>query len=192
VIAVPTSRLDTRLTPVSLPELKEHLRIDHSDQDRMLQSKLKAAVYEVEAYIGGPVIQRSFTMTLSGFSDEIPLLPGPVLSITSIGYYDANNDSQTLTSADYELARVNGIYRLTAADAWPDTADRVDAVSIVYGAGLAESVLDVPFDVKEAITIRAATRYSVSEESGPGTVTWNIKGDLSVEMLLNPYRLLQC
>ena len=190
--ASPTSAVDTRITPISLPDLKDQLRIDHSDQDRMLIGKIKAAVSEIEAYIDGPVIQRSMTLKLSAWEDEIQLLPGPVLAIVSIRYYDTDNVQQTLDAADYELYEENRIDRLVAVSDWPVVYDRKDAIEIVYQAGLAASVTQVPTNVKEAVLLRASTRYSMPEEAGIGTVAWNIENDFNAESLLMPYKLMHC
>jgi len=190
--ARPTAALDTRFTPASVNELKAHLRIDHSDQDALLFSKLKAATAEVENYIQQTVIARGFTLMLPEFDDEIVLRPGPALSVTSVKYYDSDNTQQTLDAANYELRRENALSRITPVGDWPTIYSRKDAVEIIYSAGLAASAVEVPPEIKEAVLMRAATRYSVTEEAGIGTVAWSIGDDLAVGGLLSSYVQLTC
>lgn len=188
--ARPSALLDTRVTPVSLLDLKSQLRIEHSDQDQMLVQKIKAAVGDVEEYINAPIIYRSMTLTLDEFPDSIELLPSPVSSVTSLKYYDADNVQQTMDSADYELSRGYLTFSIDPADgvSWPSIATRKNAVEVIFVAGYGALAVEVPTPLIEAVTLRAATRYNVPEEAGLGNVAWSISDSLSFRSLLDPFR----
>ena len=92
--------------PVTLTEMKAHLRVDHSLDDTELNSKISEARKAVE----GRTNRAFFTQTRALYFDYFNhaenkiLLPGaPVASITSVVYVDVNGDSQTWTSSEYDL-----------------------------------------------------------------------------------------
>lgn len=192
-LPVPVDTEDHRELPVALLDLKEQLRIEHDDQDRLLLRAILAATSEAENYIGGPIMARSFDLVLDGFpTGEIELANGPVRSVTSITYYDAAGVSQTLDAAAYYLLTAGAVpaVHLAPDQSWPDTQERENAVTVRYVAGYAAKPSAVPAAISHAVTLRAATRYAMAEESGTGTVAWSIDDRLAFEALLNPYRIL--
>lgn len=192
----PSSPVDNRVTPVSLGDLKDHLRIEHEDQDRLLLTKIMAATYEVEAYLEAPVIRREFTLRLPRFPSvaldggaEIPIVNPPLVSVTSISYLDENEALQIVPSVDYRIAK-SGLYpKIIPATGvyWPSTLEVDDAVTIEYIAGWGSRPSEVPFGLREAIIIRAGSRVEMPVENGVGASTWSIDEDLSVKEILNPF-----
>jgi len=61
----------------------------------------------------------------------------PVISITSIQYYDTANSQQTLNAANYQLDEWNRKIELVVGEDWPQITSRWDAVDITYQAGQA-------------------------------------------------------
>lgn len=189
----PVDTEDHRELPVSLLDLKEQLRIEHDEQDRLLLTKIMAATSEAEQYIGAPIMARSFDLVLDSFpTGAIELTNPPVRSITSITYYDGDGNSQTFDAANYYLLQSNAFpeVRLVPNASWPDTQERENAVTVRYVAGFAAKASAVPGAIREAILLRAATRASMSEESGTGTVAWSLGDALTFGALLNPFRNL--
>ena len=190
----PTDTEDHRQLPVSLLDLKEQLRIEHDEQDRLLLTKIMSATSEAEQFIGSPIMAQSFALVFDGFpasGGAIELPTSPIRSITSITYYDGNGDSQTLDAAEYGLATwraIPDIYPVSGA--WPDTQERENAVTVTYVAGYASKPSAVPAAIREAVLLRAATRASMSEESGVGNVAWKLDDALAFGALLNPFRNL--
>ena len=196
----PTQASDTRELPVSLQELKDQLRIDHDDQDRLLFSKIQAATFEIEAFLECAIIQNSFTLRLPRFpsttlddDDSLPISNPPLASVTSINYLDENGDSQLLDSANYRISSA-GLYPTiipTSGNSWPSTFEVNDAVTIEYVAGWASTRSEVPFGIREAILLRASSRVEMPVENGIGATYWSIKEDLSVKAILKPFTLLR-
>lgn len=192
-IPTPVDIEDHRELPVSLLDLKEQCRVEHDDQDRLLLRALLSATNEAESYIGAPIMARSFDLVLDSFpSGGIELTNGPVRSITSISYYDSAGSLQVLAAENYYLltSRPFPIVFLAPDQSWPDTQSRENAVTVRYVAGHAAKPSAVPAAIGQAIALRAATRYEMSEESGTGTVAWKIDDRLTFEALLNPFRNL--
>lgn len=141
-------------TPVSLTEVKAHCRVTEGDDDAVLSALLAAAT----DYLDGPhgllgkcMVTQTWRQRLEEFADCIRLTVGPVASVTSINYYDADNAEQTLSATVYELSRdtLGAYITLKTDQSWPTIYDRKDAVTITFVAGVAAA--DVPDTLKTAV-----------------------------------------
>lgn len=133
--------------PVSLADVKEHLRITHDFQNDLLQDYIRYACGRFDGYSGlsgQALLTQTWKYTSHGFPQHIPLRP--IQSITSVQYYDTNNAVQTVDPAEYR--HWNG--HLDPLASWPVTYLRRDAVSITFVAGY-EDASDVPGDLIGAI-----------------------------------------
>lgn len=192
----PATPLDNRVLPVSLGDLKDQLRIEHNDQDRLLLTKIQAATYEIEGYIEAAVIHRGFVLRLPRFPSvtldddaSLPISNPPLVSVSSITYLDENGVLQLLDPASYRVSRA-GLYPnvLPVINSyWPSTLDVDDAVTLEYIAGWASKPSEVPFGLREAIIIRAGSRVEMPVENGVGGSSWSIDEDLKVDNLLKPF-----
>lgn len=192
LIAHPAEIEDHRELPASLDDLKEQLRIEHNEQDRLLITKLMAATNEAEEYINGPILLRSLKVELDSFpEDGAIVLPNThVNAVTSVEYYDADNVLQTVSALTYFMSKSGpypALYPQVDAT-WPETAQRAGAIVVTYVAGLVSKPSAVPMAVREAVILRAATRHAMAEESGTGTVAWALPDDLAFKSLLLPFR----
>jgi uncharacterized phiE125 gp8 family phage protein len=139
--------------PVSLALAKAHLRIDHDDEDDLIQAWIAAARRLTEDYAGRRWVTQTVRATLPAFPAwawEFPV--GPVASVTSVAYLDAAGDPQTVAAADYQTwLDHNPPLLMPAPDGvWPDTeADRAATVTITFVAGT--DVGDVPEMVAPAM-----------------------------------------
>jgi uncharacterized phiE125 gp8 family phage protein len=192
----PTSALDNRELPVSLVDIKEQLRIEHSDQDRLLLTKIQAATAEVEQVLNAPIIAREFVLKLSGWptvandeTDKIIIPNPPLISVTDIKYQDEDDAEQTLDAANYRVSNSppQPYIALSAAGAWPEVYVAGDAISVTYLAGWATQPSGVPYQLREAIILRASTRMEMSVEYGLGSGGWALSQDLSVMNILQPF-----
>lgn len=98
---------DSKREPVSVTEVKEHLREDRNDSstDAYIKTLIKSARYRLEAATGRALFTQTRQLRLVSFppGNKI-LLPGyPVASITSVKYYDDSGVQQTWSSAEYSL-----------------------------------------------------------------------------------------
>ena len=101
--------------PVSLAELKAHLKIDDvnlaSEDNTLLELYLDAAVAMVDgpqARLGLALISQTWEMRTDQFPDcnqriELPL--PPLVSVDSVTYVDEAGASQTLPNTDYQVLR---------------------------------------------------------------------------------------
>jgi len=127
--------------PVTLTEIKSHLRVDHSDEDAMIMLYARAATQTLDGYtgtLGRAIVTQTWRQDFNDWPDYRLRLPlAPVSAISSITYYDTNNASQTLSSANYTLLEDD----LGPAAVWASTAtlpsvyDRADAIRVTFVAG---------------------------------------------------------
>lgn len=191
---VPASMLDNRALPVSLTDFKDQLRIEHADQDRLLVTKIQAAVGEVEQVINAAVIARDFVLNLSNWpteatdeTDKILIPNPPLISVTSIEYRDEADALQTLDPAEYRVSAVRPIPYIEITGSAPVVYGSGDSIAINYKAGWATTPGEVPFQLREAILLRASTRMEMGVETGLGASAWAMPMDTSVMNMLVPF-----
>lgn len=89
--------------PITLVEAKAQARIDHNDEDGLIQGYIASARDYVEAYTGTLVGSRTVTLVADGFADLARLPIAPVGSVTDISYVDPAGAEQTVPATDYSL-----------------------------------------------------------------------------------------
>lgn len=154
--------------PVTLAELKDHLRIERDEHvdDLLLAGYLKAARQYIEKAQGRQHMTATWKRYLSGgfYAPEIELPYAPLQSVTSIQYIDTNGDTQTLSTSVYSVdtkATPGRVY-LAYNQAWPSTRGIINDVTITYVAGYTAASL-VPSTIKSAVMLLAAHLYNVRE-----------------------------
>ncbi|NWG92645.1 MAG: phage head-tail connector protein [Parvularculaceae bacterium] len=154
--------------PVSLAELKAHLKIDGADEDALLSGLILAARRTLEAKFGLALVAQTWRLAL----DAAPAAPvvlslSPVLSIDSVGAA-RGGVIEALPSSAYEaVAGAVGRVLIKA----PVVSDRaLDGAVIVFTAGWANAAA-VPEELKLAMKILAAHYYETREgEAEPPNV----------------------
>jgi uncharacterized phiE125 gp8 family phage protein len=173
--------------PVTLVEAKLHCRVDHTDDDNLINGLISAATGHLDGWsgiLGRCLITQSWRQDYDAFADTLRLPLGPAASITSITYYDGDNTQQTLATSVYGLFVDDaGPYvRLKPDQDWPGTYDRPDAVSVTWVCGAA-TVLPA---IKAAILLLIGHWYANREAVNVGNITSELP--IAVDALLRPYR----
>ena len=158
--------------PVSIEEVKAHLRVTHDEDDDLLAAQIKAAREHIEAFTGLALVAASYAWHPEGagrcgWRPRLPLMPADV---TEVSYYDGE-------------ARV-----IALADDYRWDADRG---ALTLGTWLEPSVAftTVPDPVPEAL--KAAMKLIVADlyENTEGTITGTIVArHPGLDMLMWPYR----
>lgn len=139
------------VTPLSLTEVKEHLRVDGTDQDNIIQHYLDAATSYLDGEwgkLGRALVTQTWRLTIDEFPDgEIRIPLPPLQSITDIRYDDSAGDEQLVSTDDYwvDTSSEPGWVVPTTSGGWPTTLDAVNAVRIQFVAGY-EATSDSPPD----------------------------------------------
>jgi len=174
--------------PVTLAEAKVDLRVDHTDDDALITGLIVAARAEAELLSRRALINRTLEMSLCGWpsTGKIYLPYPPVVSVTSVTYYDINNVLQTMTAGDYILiADVEpGVVALGYNKTWPTASLReVSPVRVRWVAGYGAEASDVPNRYQVLIRSLVAVRYESRDELAPAQERQlaNIRAALQME-----------
>lgn len=170
--------------PVTLVELKTHLRVTHDDEDTLIASVLAAAVRAVEARGGLALIEQQWRLTL----DKAPTAPitlpiTPCTALDAVTVTDAESEAQAVSPALYDFA-AGAPGRLQATGGWPAPAARIGGVAIDFTAGYADADA-VPEPLKQAVKILAAYFYENREAASETKV---YAAPHAVDALIAPYR----
>jgi uncharacterized phiE125 gp8 family phage protein len=125
---------------LTVVEAKEHLRVYTGDLDDDITRKIQAARDYCERYT-----QRTLRATVTRtyktgewWCKDLRLKWPPLIAVSSITYYDADNSSQTLASSNYHVETdADGSGRIVwATDATiPSLYDRPDAITVTFTTG---------------------------------------------------------
>ena len=173
--------------PISLADMKSHLRVIGTDDDTYIGQLIVAARNYVQKAQGRQLVTATMRTVLDGFPHRfIPLFPAPLQSVTSITYYDDTNTLQTLSASLYEIANRRTLPGVQPVDtsSWPSTYVRPDAVRIVHACGYGGAA-DVPQTTVQAIRMLDAYWYNQREAVGPSMV----EAPLGVRVLVDMERV---
>lgn len=163
---------------VSVSDLKTYLRVDHNNEDALIEALIKSSVAYCENYLNSAFIQRTlqvrYQWPISGVI-KLPIMP--VISISSVKYYDAADEEQTLSIGNYTLDLISGNITI---DIWPTDVKDASTWLVEYVAGYSTPA-DVPQNVIIAIYMLVADAYE-NRSDGVRNMT------SASEKLLNPLR----
>ena len=175
--------------PVTMEDLKNHLRIGHEDEDSLLAGYAAAAVNHLETVLNRPIMNQTIEQILPSFPARWPIeLRGRVQQVVAITYWDGEAQ-QVLDPATYWVNTYAepGMVSLSINRHWPTTVLREDAVRITYVSGFGDSPNDVPEALRQAILLLAGHWY---ESRVPVSVGATVSAmPFGVECLAAPYRL---
>lgn len=123
--------------PVTRAEAKLYCKIDTTAEDGTVDMLIAGATQRIEGLIDKKIMPQTWEYRIDAFADEMRLPFGPVQSVTSVKYIDADGAEQTLDAAWYE-ADIDGepprIVR-AAGKTWPGVAAGINKVIIRFVAG---------------------------------------------------------
>lgn len=178
------------LEPVSLTEVKTHLRIDHMDEDVLLASLVIAARVHLETMLGLSFITQQWLLVLDRWPEgaSFPLPFGPVQQITGITLYDSEDQASIIASSDYSLDALSQPPRLIwrAGTAWPAPGRSYNGIEIGVTTGFGAAAPDVPQPLRQALLLLVSHWYEHREPVGLANEVREIPQ--MVSMLTNAYR----
>ena len=152
--------------PITLTELKAHLRVDGVLDDTELGDKLTEARKSIEQLTNRAFFTQTRTLSFNRFDHTTSriYLPGaPVALITSLTYYDLNGTQQTWDSGNYSLVVGQPSWlQLDYNVDWPDHRSVRDRIVITYVCG-ASDVADIDARVKSACKLHVELNYDREE-----------------------------
>ena len=184
--------------PVTLTEAKAQLLIPTAvtTWDTYLTGLINASMAYFEKFTRQILISRTFTGYLNDFpNDSFLIEKAPLISITSVKYYDTDNVLQTVTDTNYYITESNYYSYLMFINTYtyPSTYDRPQIVQVEFKAGLCTDDTDCPADIKQGLLqIIAYWWENRGDTSGSGRYG---QGNRSVPQvakdLFFPYKILK-
>lgn len=170
--------------PLTRTEVKTYLKEDETANDSYIDGLISTSRRLCEAYTGLSFVTQTRQIKLDRFpvadrsrGNEILIPYGPLISVTSFTYLNADNVSTALVEdTDFKVDTHQEIARLFAISdnsvtSWPTTRDLPNAVTITYTAGYGAASA-VPQDAKEAMYKQIASMYeNKQDEVLTGTAT---------------------
>lgn len=173
---------------VTTTEMKLHLRVDHNDDDLLIDFLLSAAVEAVETRIRRKLLTQTWELALDQFPSALgvsaaayPTLPPwlaaryeslgairiemtPVSAVSSIYYTNTDGNSTLLATTEYTADLRPMHPRIVPAynKSWPATRPVPNAVIITFVCGFGAAAA-VPNGIKQAIRFLVATWYQNRE-----------------------------
>lgn len=195
----PKQTVAPKLEPVSLQEMKDHLRITHADDMGLIEGQVMAARLFVEGWLGRQMIQATYELARDCFPGQrlqhlpddrsgyrrsyskIDLPWPPLVSVSGITYIDNDGATQTLDTSIYtvDTYREPGAVHLAWGKSWPSVRIQPNAVKVTYLAGHADAE-SVPAMDKHLIKLVAGDLYEHRETIITGTIQARIDGLLSM------------
>lgn len=182
---------------VSLELAKQFLRIDHDDEDAILNVMIGAAEEVVAKLTNRAFGVGTWELVLDEFPDEAIQLPiAPLLDVVGLYYFDNEGDEQTVDTDDYYVDDRSAVpWIVPTTNGWPSPIlDAINAVRLRFRAGypgLGESPpqpeTDAPKGLVLAVLQLISHWYETREPVSVGMIVSTIP--LTLETIISRYRL---
>jgi len=193
-----TRTVDPTVEPVTLAEAKAHLNVTVSTDDTLIGALIQAAREHTETFTNRALVSQTWKLLMDDFPEwELRISKPPLISITSIKYYDINNSQQTLVeNTDFTKDKFSQPgWVVPGIDGWPSVySDGINAVEIIFVAGYEDSSASpvdladkIPQAIKTAILLLVGHLYEHRESVSDFQVHTVPMG---YEALLYSYRIL--
>lgn len=184
--------------PVSLEDIKRHIRITHNNDDLYLTDLLHSVTDYIQDIVSKQYITATRIYTLGQFPScsFIALPNSPIQSIVTFQYMSAVDESgfsvwTNVDSGSYYLVkdRIPGRIYLKEGSSWPFAINREAAVSIKYTCGYGLSPGDVPPRTRHLIRNLTAHWYNTRVPTGHKDYAYNLPYTLEALLTAEGIRL---
>lgn len=171
--------------PVSIADMKTHLRESSSGFDFEISAMIDAARQIIEGPDGAGIAltEQQYKLFLPMFPAEVEIPLHPVRTIDSIDYTDVDGNPATVDPATYETSIVQGAkVRPKQNESWPSTDTVYDAVQVTFTCGYEI----IPEDLLQAIKLIVSHWYDNRSETAMSARVSQIP--FGAESIINRYR----
>jgi len=154
---------------LTLDEAKNHLHVDHNDDDALIQALISAASSQLdgtEGLCGHHLVTQTWKLTFLPCNyDRVEIELPNVQAITEIKYYDSTNTLITADLAGWNLAANKDEAYIWPTGNFPSVYYRWDAMQIKFTVGYG-SPENVPSEIKQAALLLIGHYYANREAVG--------------------------
>lgn len=149
--------------PVSLGQMKAHLRVEDEAEDGLIEALIVAARVHVESLTSRALLSQTWRVVLDGWPQTraIRLPVSPMVSLTEIRCYDAGNAEHLIGVEQFLPDGQASPARLicpAAVEGAPVLRERM-GIEIDYVAGFGTEPADVPADLIQSLKTLVAYWY---------------------------------
>ena len=161
--------------PITVIEAREHLRLDDDVDQTQVMAYVMAAREWCENYTGKVFINRTMRQYLDsspasanngfdgykvahqnvlvGGQSSIEIAKSPVVSVSSVKYYNDAGDESTWAASNYYVDTAREVPRIVLLDSgsWPTDLRGANGLEINFTAGYGSSPNDIPEPIRVAI-----------------------------------------
>ncbi|SHE61926.1 phage conserved hypothetical protein, phiE125 gp8 family [Kaistia soli DSM 19436] len=176
------------MEPVTLADVKAHLRLDTSDDDRLLQAAIVAARVHIEAVTRRCLIHQLWRIYLDEWpeSRSLPIPLSPLIAVNQVTFYDVAGVARQWGPENWRVDVSSQPARLVAK-LRPQPALYDNGVEIDVIAGYGVSSIDVPAPLRQAVMVLVANWYEAR-----GMVGHDFAGAIAppgFEALIAPFKV---
>lgn len=169
---------------ISVANLKSHLRVDHSDEDSLIELYRDAAIAWVEDYCNTRLGDVTAVWHLPGFvTAQAPV--APVSAISSVTYEDQGGTTQTLDASYYWFDIKRKPMRITFENYPQVYEDSFLPVHVNLTLGYAEA--SIPKPLVHAVRLMVAQLYEMRQ---PVQASQTYEVPLGIHSIVAPYRVI--
>jgi uncharacterized phiE125 gp8 family phage protein len=182
------------IKPVTRTEVKAALDIGYTDKDTLIDGLIAAATSHFESILERSLCEQTWSQSFDEVCGTLPLSMGPVISITSVKYLDADGVEQTIDPVNYGLIStgMKSSVRFISGYTAPTLYATSPAVSVVFKAGYANGGSDpnftstVPDNIRQAMFLLIRQWFDNPSAAAVGVTVEKMPN--AVDALLSPYR----
>lgn len=185
-------RTGPEVEPVTLDEVKAHLRIDSGVEDALLASLVLTSRLHIEAALSIALVAQSWRLVLDNWpKDAIVAMPiAPVKLVEAVRVVTSGGDAIVVPPESYQLDVAGRPQRLVnVAGGWPRPERRTGGIQIDLVAGFGAAASDVPVPIRQALLLLVAHWYEHRDPFEIGGPQTNVPN--AVSRLLGPYRAVR-
>ncbi len=173
--------------PLSLADLKAHLRIETGDEDDYLTSLLSAATAHVEAVTGKALLAQTWRIYLDAVPADcvVGIAQGPLISLDAVTVYDRDGQPVVVDPQDYDVDRYSEPARLSFREA-PTPGQTFNGIEIDITIGYGESGTDIPGQLLRAVMVICAHWHALRGAAEEAAIFGSLPKGL--DALLAPFR----
>lgn len=170
------------LTLLPLADAKAHLKVEHDDEDDLIEALIGASIEAIENMTGQLFASSVFYLYADAWHSQAFTF-GPVKTITAVEYYNEANELTTLSTSSWWADLQSTPQRITFSAPPSIYSDRHQGVRITATCGHTT----LPHPLKQAALMLVGHYYENRQQVVTGATPSEVP--LAVHYLTNPFRL---